>query len=508
MNQESSEKKAWAGPLQANEQPSYTREKADGYIADQRSHIDPTYRLNYHLMPEAGWMNDPNGMIFYNGFYHVFYQHYPYSPVWGPMHWGHAVSKDLVKWSYLPIALAPDQTYDSGGCFSGSAIVKDGNLVLLYTGHVVTGPDKENDYIQTQNLAVSDNGIDFVKSPLNPVIRVDQIPQHTSSKDFRDPKVFMRDASYYCVLGSNDGAGQGVILLYRSDDLETWSYVNVLAQSDGTLGDNWECPDLFSLGGKDVLIMSPQRMPAQMDNYRNLHSTVYMVGSLDVERGVLDYEQYHPLDCGFDFYAPQTMVDEQGRRIMMAWMETWETDIPTQQGHGWAGAMTLPRELVLKGDRLHFLPVAELTRYRSEGMEQYRASLDGTCDPGMHGNCYELHAVFEAGQAEQFGLKLRTGHGQETVISYDVERQRLSLNRDRAGSGPGGERATQVELQQGRLELRIFVDVSSVEVFIQGGEQVMTARIYPGPDATGISAFSVGPCMQIELCKWNLEFNI
>lgn len=153
---------------------------------------------------------------------------------------------------------------------------------------------------------------------------------------------------------------------------------------------------------------------------------------------------------------------------MMAWMETWETDIPTQQGHGWAGAMTLPRELVLKGDRLHFMPVAELTRYRAEGMEQYRTSLDGTCDPGMHGNCYELHAVFEAGQAEQFGLKLRTGHGQETVISYDVERQRLSLNRDRAGSGPGGERATQVELQQGRLELRIFVDVSSVEVFIQG----------------------------------------
>ncbi|RAI91770.1 beta-fructofuranosidase [Paenibacillus pabuli] len=490
---------------QPQTQESYTLARADVYIQEHRKQVNPTYRMAYHLMPEVGWMNDPNGFVYYNGMYHMFYQHYPYAPVWGPMHWGHAVSHDLVTWSHLPVALAPDQSYDSGGCFSGSAIVQEGKLLLMYTGHVVTGPDKDNDYRQTQNIAASDNGVDFVKSALNPVIRLDQIPEHTSPKDFRDPKVFERNGVYYCVLGSNDTEGGGLILLYRSTNLQQWSYVNILAQSDGTLGDNWECPDLFSLGGRDILIMSPQRMPAQMDNYRNLHSTVYMIGTLDESRGVLEYEQYHPLDYGFDFYAPQTTDDEQGRRIMVAWMETWETDILTQQGHHWAGAMTLPREIVLKGERLFFLPVPELEQYRSDEVEQHDIRLDGTRDLGMEGDRYELFAVFEADRADQFGLKLRKGEGEETVISYQVGQRRLCLNRDHAGAGPGGERAAEVQLHDGRLELRIFVDVSSIEVFIQGGEKVMTARIYPGPESTGITAFSSGECTLTEVRKWDLK---
>ncbi|MCL6663291.1 glycoside hydrolase family 32 protein [Paenibacillus amylolyticus] len=492
----------------AQTKESYTLARANAYIKEHRHQVDPTYRMAYHLMPEVGWMNDPNGFIYFGGMYHMFYQHYPYEPVWGPMHWGHAVSRDLVTWSYLPIALAPDQSYDSGGCFSGSAIVQDGKLVLMYTGHVVTGPDKDNDYLQTQNIAVSDNGIDFVKSAMNPVIRLDQIPAHTSPKDFRDPKVFERNGVYYCVLGSNDAAGKGVILLYRSTDLLDWSYVNIMAQSDGTLGDNWECPDLFTLDGRDVLIMSPQRMPAQGDNYRNLHSTVYMMGTLDEDQGVLKYEQYVPLDCGFDFYAPQTMEDAQGRRIMVAWMDTWETEIPTQQSHAWAGAMTLPRQLIRRGERLIFQPLPELTEYRSEGTEQYGIHLNGDehdFDLGISGDRYELYAVFEAEQARHFGLKLRTGEDEETVISYDVEQRRLCLNRKQAGQGPGGERAATVELLDGKLELHIFMDVSSVEVFIQQGEQVMTGRIYPGPNSTGIKAFSSGTCTLTELCKWDIR---
>jgi beta-fructofuranosidase len=180
----------------------YTKEQADQYILENKINLVPDFRLNYHLMAEYGWMNDPNGFIEYEGQYHLFYQHYPYASKWGPMHWGHAVSRDLIRWEYLPVALAPDEAYDSGGCFSGSAIEKDGKLYLMYTGHVVIVP--EVDYIQTQAIAVSEDGVHFTKSPHNPVIGIEQIPEQSSKKDFRDPKVFERGGRYYVVLGSND----------------------------------------------------------------------------------------------------------------------------------------------------------------------------------------------------------------------------------------------------------------------------------------------------------------
>lgn len=294
--------------------------------------LRPDYRLNYHLMAEFGWMNDPNGFIQYNGQYHLFYQHYPYKSVWGPMHWGHAVSRDLMKWDYLPIALAPDGEFDQDGCFSGSAIEQNGKLVLMYTGHVVTGPDKDQDYKQSQGIAVSEDGVTFEKWEGNPVIGYDAIPDTISRKDFRDPKVFRHEGQYYAVLGSNDAKGNGLVLLYRSEDLKSWTYVNVLAVSDGRFGDNWECPDLFPLGGRHVFMLSPQRMPAQGEAYRNLHSTMYGIGDFNSAAGTFTAERYAQVDHGFDFYAPQSTLDDKGRRIVIGWMDMWESEMPTQQG--------------------------------------------------------------------------------------------------------------------------------------------------------------------------------
>lgn len=262
----------------------YTLEQADRFIRENKHLLKADYRLNYHLMSEFGWMNDPNGFVQYKDQYHLFYQHFPYESKWGPMHWGHAVSSDLIKWEYFPVALAPDQDYDTDGCFSGSAIVKDDRLFLMYTGHIISGPDRDQDYYQIQNIAVSEDGVRFDKIDANPVIDQTQIPTGASQKDFRDPKVFLRDGYYYVVLGSNDTLGNGQILLYRTtqpveiSNLEQWTSVGIIAKSDGTFGDNWECPDLFQLGGHDVLMMSPQRMPAQGDHYRNLHSNMYMLG--------------------------------------------------------------------------------------------------------------------------------------------------------------------------------------------------------------------------------------
>ncbi|MDQ8734061.1 glycoside hydrolase family 32 protein [Paenibacillus sp. LHD-38] len=483
----------------------YTRENADTFIAERKYLMKEQYRLGFHLMGEFGWMNDPNGFIYYNGEYHMFYQHYPYQPVWGPMHWGHAVSRDLITWEYLPVALAPDQDYDRDGCFSGSAFEQDGKLYLMYTGHVITGPDKENDYRQNQNIAVSEDGIRFEKLTSNPVIGSELIPADVSQKDFRDPKVFTREGVYYSVIGSNDGQGTGLILLYRSEDLGNWSLVGEIARSDGQLGDNWECPDLFELGEHDVLVMSPQRMPAQGDDYHNLHSATYMVGRLDIEQSSFSYDCYEPIDCGFDFYAPQTTIDDKGRRIIMGWMETWETEIPTQLGHYWAGAMTMPREVVMQGKSLLFKPLEEVKAYRHNAYEIGNVLLTGVKDMEACGDCYELEVVFQADQAEEFGLKLRVHGGEETVLSYRQTEGIFRFNRDKSGIGLGGERRTKVALKDGLLALHIFVDKSSVEIFIQGGEKVMTCRVYPGSNSLGIQAYAEGLCSMVSFKKWDIK---
>jgi sucrose-6-phosphate hydrolase len=484
---------------------NYTLEKANRFIGENKHLLREEYRLGYHLMGEFGWINDPNGFVQYKGQYHLFYQHYPYLPQWGPMHWGHAVSDDLIAWNYLPVALAPDREYDRDGCFSGSAIEKDGALYLMYTGHVMTGPDKDKDYFQTQHIAVSEDGVQFRKYEGNPVIGLPQIPEGASGKDFRDPKVFERDGRYYVVLGSNDGNGNGQILLYRSGNLIDWTFVRVLARSEGEMGDNWECPDFFPLGGRDILMLSPQRMPAQGLDYHNLHSTVYMWGRWNAADESFAPEGYAPVDYGFDYYAPQSTLDDKGRRIIIAWMDMWETDMPTQRGHYWAGAMTLPREMIELDGKIVFRPAEEIENYRGARFDVSGLIVNGETVLETEGDRYELEAEFEVRDAQRFGLKLRVGEGEETVLSYSAAEEIFRLDRNKAGIGPKGIRETHVPLKDGKLRLRAFVDRSSVEVFLQDGEKVMTARIYPGAGSLGIRAFAEGSCLLNRLTKWVID---
>jgi beta-fructofuranosidase len=261
---------------------------------------------------------------------------------------------------------------------------------------------------------------------------------------------------------------------------------------------------LFPLGDRDVLMMSPQRVPAQGNDYHNLHSTTYMVGRLDTKQGLFHYDAYYPIDCGFDFYAPQTTLDDRGRRIVIGWMDMWESEMPTKQGHHWAGAMTLPREVLLRGDRLVFRPVEEIAGYRRNPYEVRNVLLERERDMEVYGDSYELQVVFEAGDAEEFGLKLRANGDEETVLSYRPEDKLFRFNRDRSGIGPKGERKTEVGLEEGKLDLRIFVDRSSVEVFIQQGEKVMTGRIYPGDKSLGIKAYAKGACRIESFQKWDI----
>ena len=425
---------------------------------------DERYRLGYHLMTNGGWMNDPNGFCFFQGYYHIFYQYYPYGVEWGPMHWGHARSKDMLHWETLPVALSPDEKDD--GCFSGSAIEYDGKLWLVYTGHHYRSDDPE-DFYEDQNLAWSEDGIHFTKYAGNPVL-------HTpadNTKHFRDPKVWQKDDTFYMVLGSQGTDELGRALIYSSPDLVHWQEVSVLAKSEAvkTEGYMWECPDFFHLDGQDVLLMSPQGLEKQGDLYRNLNQTGYIMGAVDPKTQQLNHEHFAEIDRGHDFYATQTMLTPDGRRIMMAWMNAWDSDIH-EQADGWAGALTLPRELHIKDGKIYQSPIAEMTALRQKALLQDSAPAQEAVSLPR---TVEIKLDFDEIDDNTAEL-LSLSDGQEKLtLSLDCAHSRLVLQR----TTKDGERAAQLDSCT-HLSLHLFVDKSSAEIFVNDGEVTFTERIY------------------------------
>lgn len=468
------------------------------------------WKPRFHLSPPAFWTNDPNGFVYYQDRYHLFYQHNPYGPEWGSIHWGHASSSDLAHWKHHPIALAPSEDYDRDGVFSGSAIEKDGKLWLMYTGNQWTGTNYDTDLRQFQCLAVSeDGGITFNKIDSNPVISEAPVgdihPFH-----FRDPKVWKHQGHYYCVLGSRTMEHAGQFLLYRSVDLLQWDFIAKPAGGNRELGFMWECPDLFKLDDFDVLVFSPQGMKPNGHLYRNLHQSGYLLGRLDDKLGKFEHGEFRMLDYGFDFYAPQTMEDPQGRRIMIAWMAMWDSKMPEQE-HQWAGAMTIPRELKLQNGQLISIPVPELQKLRTNGITICNVEVNNEMElAGTAGDCMELEVCIDSRSSTNFGLKLRcdTSGNEETVLMYDKITKTLTLDRDRSGKGPGGKRTAPVELINGRLKLQIFIDRSSVEIFIQEGIKTMTARIYPQETSVGIRFFANESIMLEKVSGYHLEQSV
>jgi len=292
-------------------------------------------RLLHHFEPRFGWMNDPNGLVFFRGKYHAFFQHNPYAPAWDTMYWGHAVSDGLLHWEEQPLALAPDQWYeDDTGCWSGSAVVKDDRLYLFYTG-------VSKELGQTQCVAWSDNGRHFQKYRNNPVIA--KAPN--GSADFRDPKVTKIGDTYYMVLGSGQD-GVGCVLLYRSNNLLDWDYVGVLLEG-AQYGPVIECPDFFQFGDGYVLMFSQMNRP--------LRSTMFAYGDFDGAKFTPKAEQ-EPI-LGPHFYAPQSFLDDKGRRIVIGWFSAWGK--PLDEGAVTAGALSIPMELQYEDGQFKLFPVEE-----------------------------------------------------------------------------------------------------------------------------------------------------
>ncbi|MDL2250593.1 glycoside hydrolase family 32 protein [Lachnospiraceae bacterium OttesenSCG-928-J05] len=450
--------------------------QANQYIEKNASSINQEYRNQFHLMAPLGWINDPNGFVFFRGEYHLFYQYNPYDSVWGPMHWGHAKSKDLIHWEHLPVALAPGEDYDKNGCFSGSAIEKDGKLYLLYTGHNV----EEESTRQVQCLAVSEDGVNFEKYAGNPVIDERQLSGVATSDDFRDPKVFRREDYYYTVVAAKTADNRGQILLFRSEDLLEWKFYSVLLEGEAHQGIMWECPDLFRLDGEDVLIISPIQMKAEGLSYRNISSAVAFIGKMDWEKGKFHPDNYHEVDGGLDFYAPQTCENDRGERIMVAWMQLWERLMPTNElGHGWAGSMSLPRKLAVVDKHLIQEPVAGL--YENVKLEEK------LLDKEIENQTFELKnqvcdqqylsLELDVSEAENIQLEYAKGSNTGMLLSYDVASQMVTVSREKAGhvitgaeEGGLGARSIKVPPQNHKLKLQMVRDTSSLEVFLNGGK--------------------------------------
>ena len=458
----------------------FEREQAMKLSADERP--------LFHLTPLVGWMNDPNGFCWYKGQYPLFYQYHPFSRQWGPMHWGHAVSQDLLHWTYMPCALAPDTAADAGGCFSGSAVpLPDGRLMLVYTGY--TGVQPAGTFrreTQAQCVAFGD-GTDFEKSLLNPVIRHAHLPEGYSEFDFRDPKIWREDGVYRMVVANRHAEKQGAILLMESADGLNWRFVTELDASCSEYGRMWECPDFFELGGRQVLMVSPQEMHAR-EEFHAGYGTVALIGSYDGKEHRFVRESVQPVDHGLTFYAPQTTLAPDGRRIMIGWMDNWETCKEAPRRHPWYAQMSVPREVFMKDGRLMQLPVREIKGLWQDDVRYEKVTIsEETRLPGVHGRLMDLSVTLhsEGSACRRFTLHVAKDDSHYVQIRCDLARGELVFDRSHGGSHRdiAHTRHVKAEVHDGELTLRLLMDKESVELFINGGERVVTSLI-PTPLAS------------------------
>lgn len=452
--------------------------KANQFISTNKENINPVFRNHYHLMGPIGWINDPNGFVYFRGEYHLFYQFYPYDSVWGPMHWGHAKSKDLINWEQLPVALAPSESYDIDGCFSGTALVENDKLYLFYTGHV------ENEQIkrEVQCMAVSEDGIHFEKYLKNPLVDETHITNIASYEDFRDPKVFKKDDDYFMLVASQTEDSRGQILMFKSEDMLNWSFNSILLEGDTKQGIMWECPDLFQIDGKDILIMSPIQMPSVGNKYANRSSTVAFIGEVDWQTGKFLVENYHEIDGGLDFYAPQTCFNDLGEIFLVAWMQMWDRNMPTNDlKHGWAGSMTLPRKLSLKNNRLKQEPIEIPQKQIQERSKRVNFLLKEQSVKEKISQRNRITISIDFMEASK--VSLYYGKKEETFfeISYDKHTSLLEINREKMGYSIKGaekptltKRAIEVPLVENHLKLEIYGDTSSIELFTNDGQALST----------------------------------
>lgn len=458
------------------------------------------HRPAFHFTPPAHWMNDPNGLVHYDGEYHLFYQHHPDSLVWGPMHWGHAVSRDLVHWRHLPIALYPDE---HGMIFSGSAVVDHHNtagfgkeaLVAVFTYNNHTYNDIKR--VEDQNIAHStDRGRTWTKYEGNPVV-----PHPGDLTDFRDPKVFWHEDHWVMALAAGDR-----VLLYISPDLKNWERSGSFGGGYGSTHGVWETPDLFQLpvhGSKPRWVLT---VGVGSGSYAGGSGTQYFIGDFDGQTftSINSKETILWMDHGADFYAPQSWSDEpNGRRISIGWMSNWQyaAVVPANE---WRGVFSLPRELSLAntsdGLRLIQKPIPELKSLRAEEFHRQNQSIfpgENLLDELSMDAC-EIVAEFQVHlPVDVFGFRVHKSDSEQTTVGYKQKTNEIFVDRTRSGQVAFTDvfaalHSARLEPRDGIIRLHVFVDHCSVEVFANDGLLSLSDLIYPSEKGLGLELFSEG----------------
>ncbi len=454
-------------------------------------HAADVYRPGFHFTPPSGWMNDPNGLVFYEGQYHLFYQHL------FPSHWGHAVGTDLVHWTHLPIAFAPDER---GLIASGSAVVdwQDSSGFFAGGSGLVAIFTHWRDDAQEQSIAYStDNGRSWTKYSGNPVV------PNPGIRDFRDPKVLWHGptVSWVMLLAVYDR-----VHFYTSPDLKNWQFASEFGATEGSHDGVWECPDLFELPVDGAADSTKWTLHVSI-NSRSGRTMQYFVGKFDGRRFVDENAAATTLwtDYGADYYAAVSwfnLAPGDSRRVWIGWMNNWRYGraIPTAP---WQGALSIPRQLGLSrrdgAIRLVQQPIAELATLRRQEYRWRGELLAPEHNPlaAVRGKSLEIDAEFTPATAQIVGFKLRCGRDQFTTVGYDVRSASLFVDRTNANAIEfhadfAGKHEAPLQPADGRIKLRIFLDECSVEVFAGDGAVVLTDLIFPDPANDGLEVFATG----------------
>ncbi|MGI6070055.1 MAG: sucrose-6-phosphate hydrolase [Blautia sp.] len=447
------------------------------------------WRMRFHIMPPAGWLNDPNGLCFYDGNYHFFFQYAPFDVDGGLKMWGQYCSKDLVHWEYAGTPILPDSPYDCHGVYSGCAFTEDGRMELFYTGNIKL----DGDYDYTNNgresntiyISSADGNVYGDKECL---LGMDDYPAEYTNH-IRDPKVWKEDGSYFMVLGGRRKDGQGAVLLYRSGDKKVWKYMQELT-TEKSFGYMWECPDLFSLDGERILSVSPQGLAKEEYRFQNIYQSGYfLLPENFLERKVS--EEFTEWDLGFDFYAPQTFSDASGRRILVGWagMPDCEDDYQNPTAlDGWQHVFTIPRRLSWNGKKVCQYPVSEINALRRECKE----FTGGQWQTQHMDSCFDWEVI----DPDKDGFRITIE--KECVIQYEKGIFSLEFTGE-LGAG----RTIRKALIDSVQNVRILADTSLLEVFINEGEHVFTTRYYPRGETRILTYTGGGRSCLWSLCREN-----
>ena len=424
-----------------------------------KARSDP-HRQQFHIQPPVGWLNDPNGLCKVGDTYHVFYQYSPFNPNGGVKMWAHVTSTDLLHWEQQPVMLYPDEPFDCHGAYSGSALYEDGKLWLFYTGNIKLPGDYDHINSGRENNLCLATSRDCIAIDTKECLLHNRDYPEGLSCHVRDPKVWAQDGRYYLVMGARTVDSKGEVLVFESSDKRSWHHCNTLTTPE-TVGYMWECPDLFELDGQWYLMASPQGYECQ-----NQYGCGYFPLYGDF-RGAYTLGDFHLLDYGFDYYAPQSFSDG-GRRLQFGWMGMPDASYtnPTA-AYGWQHCLTVPRELTRAADgSLLQTPAQELKALRGEAVA-LAANETLTLGP-----CFELTAA----PLGSFCLTVAEG----LVLSYDEPHLSVSLRfTDAALSGGREERCLTLDVPCRALQ--VLADTSSLEIFLNGGAYVLSTRYYPVP---------------------------